>query len=144
MGIQLKGEAGVLARLTSRRRKYAKAVIAGLQNAGEYLLDRSNYYVPIDKQDLIASGHVRKTGRGYGTKVDVVYDAPHATYVHERTDLRHGEVYNKHYAEDIAAGRTHARRPQEQAKYLERAANESHKELLAIIKASVLAAGGKR
>lgn len=66
-------------------------------------------------------------------KVDVGYRVSYAAFVHENLENAHGEVFNVKYAKDIAAGITHARRPQEQAKFLEVTARTESKNISKII-----------
>jgi hypothetical protein len=66
-------------------------------------------------------------------KVDVGYKDGKAVYVHENLMAAHGELFNQKYADKIAAGREHARRPQEQAKFLEGPSRKYKSEIGAII-----------
>lgn len=76
-----------------------------LTRCAEIVLARSQGYVPVDTGRLKASGKVvSNTSQGLHTRVAVVYEAPYAIYVHERTDIPH--------------------KPPTCAKYLERAARE--------------------
>lgn len=114
----------------------------GAQNAIEecakHLLKEANHLIPIDTGAMIASG---KAGRLPGTNgIDsegyVTYDTPYVVWVHEDLTKNHGAAFNIAYAHEIAAGITHARRPQEQAKFLEIPATDPtvHKKLMEIAK----------
>jgi hypothetical protein len=125
--------------LFKMRERNARGMELGLKRAGLYLLAAAQYYVPVDTGTLRASGRVRKaagTG-GLNTVVEVSYSTYYAVYVHEDLTKRHGQVFNKHYAADIAAGRTHPRRPQEQAKFLEQALRESTPEMIRLVRAAI-------
>lgn len=75
-----------------------------LTRCAEIVLARSRGYVPVDTGRLKASGKIESKGQGLHTRVAVVYEAPYAVYVHERTDIPH--------------------KPPTCAKYLERAVRE--------------------
>ena len=48
-------------------------------------------------------------------------------------DLRHGAIFNAAYADDIRKGLTHARRPQESAKFLSKGLQEARPYALMVI-----------
>lgn len=114
----------------------------GLHKCADVLLEKSRELCPVDKGDLFLSGKVSKKVSpdglpryevGYGALNDDGHD--YAIYVHEDLDALHGAAFNadpKHAAE-IAAGKTHPRREQEQAKFLEQPARQSTPEFRAIV-----------
>lgn len=95
------------------------AIGAKFRAAGEYILTEARKLVPFDTGALWESGQVRLISIASDLSVEVSFNTPYALYVHEDLTKRHGRAFNEYYAEDIAAGRTHARRPEEQAKFLE-------------------------
>lgn len=64
-----------------------EAARAGLKDAGDDLLQRSQALVPTDSGGLRSSGSVKASGE----TVSVEYSAPYAVIVHERTDVRHDD-----------------------------------------------------
>lgn len=120
-------------RLTrSLRQSHARCergVARGLVKAGKLLQRASQEVVPVDVGFLRASAFTRWAGSGFGREVRVGYDAGYAASVHEEMSVTHGQDYNEKHAMDIAVGaqywykgqmRTyHARKPEEQAKFLQ-------------------------
>lgn len=78
----------------------------GLREEADETLILSNYYCPIKSGALRSSGHVVPRGMG---QYDIVYDIWYAGYVHE--------ILRYHHA------------PPTQAKFLERAAMERHRDI---------------
>ena len=112
--------------------------------AGFYLQKLSQKIVPTFTGHLRGSAFTRRYGLGFKTDVVVGYTAKYAVYVHEDLDKRHGDVYNQYYASQIAHAKSKTgskaqrrrwkrRRPQEQAKYLEKPYRDHRAELMAII-----------
>lgn len=97
----------------------------GLEIMGQVLLDESRKLVPVESGNLSRSGVVRRYGKSWNTIVVVGYGSMsmsgpyYSVHVHELMTKRHGTAYNIKWAKRIAAGLTRARRPQEQAKFLE-------------------------
>lgn len=98
-------------------KKDADAIEDVLFAGGETIGKKADYYVPVDEGDLKKSKRVEKTGKGFGTKVNVAYggpSAPHAMIVHEAPEMVHA--------------------PPTCFKYLERATRESRGTLAAMVK----------
>lgn len=141
------GVASLVQKLRAFERKVGAGVEKGLKNAGKFLLVESNELVPVDDEDLKKSGAVRSTGRGLETVVRVSYSEPYAADVHEDLEVAHGAEYNSKHADDIANGRKyfykgrfktyHARRPKEQAKFLETALRLRLDEITGIVRHGV-------
>lgn len=62
-----------------------KAVMNGLREGGEMILDASNQIAPIDEGTLINSGKVTVDQRS----VNISYDTPYALRQHEDMTLQH-------------------------------------------------------
>lgn len=114
----------------------------GIVKCAEELLREANYLIPIDTGAMIGSGKAGKVPgtSGIDTQGYVTYDTPYVVWVHEDMSKRHGATFNTHYASEIAAGITHARRPQEQAKFLEMPSKSPrvHAKLMEIAKIEML------
>lgn len=103
--------------------------------AGKYLQHVSEELVPIDTEDLKKSAYTKLFKDGWFTNVVVGYAISYAAYVHENLDKAHGERYNAKHASKIAAGIEgyKLKRPDEQAKFLEKPAREHRAQILAIV-----------
>jgi len=103
--------------------------------AGKFLQKTSEELVPIDTGDLRKSAYTRLFKDGWFTNVVVGYAIEYAAYVHEDLDKAHGDRFNIKNAAEIAAGRSgyKMKRPDEQAKFLERPAREHTATILAIV-----------
>lgn len=119
--------------------KYANAqgFEEGIQKSAYFLLRKALELVPIDTGYLASTGHVHVTGSGFKTRASVRFSAEYSIWVHERLDLAHGRAFNiKHFLE-IQMGKTHFRRPQEQAKFLETPLRLHKKQLLDYVRMSM-------
>jgi len=121
----------------------------GLVKGGKLIFDESKKFCPVGiTGNLRASARETKEGSGMTTDVEVSFGTKndskvtYAVYVHERLepDVTHGQSFNAKHAAEIAAAHTpwqkkyfFNRRPQEQAKYLERPAREQKSNILNII-----------
>lgn len=97
-------------------------VDSAMRDAAKYLLKRSQELVPTDSGRLAASGRIESHNYGFAATIDVVYgdeNAYYAVFVHENLLAVHGDAFNAKYAYEIAMGREHPRRSQEQAKFLQ-------------------------
>jgi hypothetical protein len=112
----------------------AKGFEAGIVEAAYFIFRQSLILVPVDKGLLRASGQVRQDGHNFDTVMYIEYTAAYAIWVHERLDLAHGAVYNRKYAEDIAAGRKTARGPKQQAKFIETPVRMYHDRIIYIVR----------
>lgn len=83
------------------------------------LHNASLFLCPIDKGVLSGTSKVDYVGGGSSIQAFVSYPDPKAMYVHEDLEKAHGAIFNVKYANEIARGEEHERRPQEQAKFLE-------------------------
>ena len=115
----------IIQRLRKPDRRAVNAITDGMQAAANKIYEISQFYVPMDTMDLAASGKVTQVyAELYENKtlnyvLEVSYHAPYAVYVHEDPTKAHGAEFNIKYADEIAKGLTHPRRPQEQFKFLE-------------------------
>lgn len=75
--------------------------------------------VPVDEGVLRSTFYTIKKGSGMATNIELGYSDPKAIYVHENLNAAHGETFNAFYKKQIAAGKTHRRKPGEKAKFLE-------------------------
>lgn len=129
----------------ARRELYGKGFEKGLKRAGALLLTKSQEIVPIDTGALTSTGkNVFRTHHGrpearvsYGPVFDPGTGQEYSLDVHEDLRVAHGEEFNLKHADEIAAGLTHARRPEEQAKYLERPARQNAKAMGDIVEAEM-------
>jgi hypothetical protein len=106
----------------------------GIVRAAYRLLQLSLNLVPVDTGYLRSTAKVVESGRGFDKVAKVIYSAAYSIWVHERLDLAHGAEYNRKYAEDIASGRKHMRRPQEQAKFIETPLRTNRIELISVVR----------
>lgn len=74
---------------------------AGIHDAAEDVLNRSNDLIPTDSGDLRDSGTVTAEGED---GVAISYDTPYAVVQHERTDLRHDDGQAKFLETAFMAG----------------------------------------
>ncbi len=119
--IQVLGVQNLMRKLGKLRPAVGGGFVRGGKRAANLLLIKADYFVPTDTKELRESGAVRAIGAGLATEYAIQYTADHATVVHEDLDAAHGARFNTKYAAQIKAGKTHMRRPQEQAKWLEHA-----------------------
>lgn len=127
------------------RRRRANTIETMMRELAANVYHASQELVPLDKGPLKASGRVETKGSGEKTHSDVIYgdaEAPYAVVVHEDPTKRHGSEFNAYYAEEIASGITHARRPQEQFKFLEIAMRQQITTIRQIIKKHARRYGG--
>lgn len=107
--------------LAMKRAGSQKALERGLKKGGLFLQAESMKIVPVDTGHLRSTAYTRVNRLGTRVEVLVGYTAAYAIYVHEREPVpRHGQDFNDWHAEDIAAGREHARGTNQQAKFLSR------------------------
>lgn len=153
--VEVKGTTVALGDIRGVRKAVEAGVERGLKKAGLYILQEAQELVPVDKGDLRRSGFTRAKGKGFQTEVRTGYTDAKAVEVHENLDYRHGEEFNKAYIytttdskgrkqhnwtpEAIARGyhtvmKPHPRRPQEQAKFLERPVREKQATIAAIVR----------
>lgn len=121
----LDGVQRLLGQLYAKRDAAIGGYARGGLKAARVMLKEADYYVPTDTKELRKSGTVRVIGHGRDTVFVVEYTDEKATIVHEDLDAAHGDRFNQKHAADIRAGRTHRRRPQERAKWLEHASRSS-------------------
>lgn len=122
----LKSEVAMaISRLRKADARAKNAVTQGMRDAAQTLLVESLKLVPIDTGELSKSATIKTNENGFNTTVDVSYggeNAYYAVFVHEDLTKVHGTAFNIKYAHEIMMGREHARRPEEQAKFLEKPA----------------------
>ena len=133
------GLAKVLNNFGRLNKLIARGAEKGLLRGGALVLRASMKQVPVDKSNLKPSGFTRNLG-GSGIHSDVVvgYTADYAVYVHENTDAAHGEEFNKKHKDEISKGQTHSRGKGQKAKFLEDPMRESTREVVQVVKKSVL------
>jgi len=142
--VKIKGLAQVRANLKKYSVDQAVVFNTRMFAAGLYLRKLSQHIVPTFSGHLRGSAFTRRFGVGFKTDVVVGYTAKYAVFVHEDLDKRHGDVYNQFYAGQIAHAKSKQgskaqkrmwkrRRPQEQAKFLEKPYRDHRAELMAII-----------
>lgn len=124
-----------LAQLKVANREKIAAYFRGYKKAGIFLQRLSMQIVPVDEGNLKASGSDFPRWTMEGDRITVIcgYTAEYAVIVHEDLELRHGQVYNDWYRQDIDAGRDHERGPHQQAKFLEEPLRKNRNEIRQII-----------
>ena len=149
MIVKMKGMTKTIKGIKSHSLNVGKKVSSNMKKAGLLLQRESQKIVPVDKSNLRGSAFTRSYGIGIKTHVTIGYTANYAAYVHEDLTKAHGEDYNTKYAAEIAAShekgrdtkgrftkisrRYHARKPDEQAKFLEKPARINRRKILRII-----------
>ena len=128
-----------------------KAMEKALVKGGKLIYDESRRLCPVGiTGNLHASARQTKEGSGLTSDVMVSYGTrndekvTYAVYVHERIELAHGVDFNIKHAKKIAESPSpyyFNRRPQEQAKFLERPAREQKDNILKVIVAELKKAG---
>lgn len=131
------GVAAFFRNLMGYRDQQAAGCQRGVVAATNALALLAEYYTPIDTGELISSQAVLYTLAGFDTVGHIQYTDPKAAEVHETLSYAHGKEFNAKHAAAITAGLTHARREQEQAKFLERPMRENEAQLQAIILESI-------
>ena len=142
--VKIKGMAQVRANLKKYTIDQSIKYLTRMYAAGLYLQRMSQKIVPAFLGVLRGSAFTRRFGVGFKSDVIVGYTAKYAVYVHEDMDKRHGAAYNAYYASQIAGakGKTGSkakrrqwknRKPNDQAKFLEKPYRENRGVLLSII-----------
>lgn len=83
ISLDVKGVADLVKALEKVNLNTKAGFEAGLGDAGDYLLEKSQAVVPVDTGALKESGFVESEGSGYGTVVTVGYAEEYAPLVHE-------------------------------------------------------------
>lgn len=120
--VKMSEVAAIIKRLRKPDARAVNYVTKSMEAGAKKIYDESQKLVPIDTGALAASGHIVTVHAGFDSSVEVIYggeDAYYAVFVHEDPTKAHGFVFNELHADEIASGKTHARRPQEQFKFLE-------------------------
>lgn len=102
--------------LTAIKKQGRRAANDAMSEEANRILSRSKKLVPVKSGRLRDSGKVKTDKTGSGVEHEVVFDAPYAFSVHERTDIKH---------------------PRGRAKYLEIAAKEQARGLAKRVAAQV-------
>lgn len=114
VNVGLEGVQAVVKNLSRAKALGEAGIVRGVTKAAEFLLAKSQELVPVDTGELKESGHVEVQGK----TAAVVYDAPHALWVHERLDQHH--------------------EPPTQAKFLEQPAKEYVGEMRMIMSEEIM------
>ncbi len=97
----------------------------------------------LNKLTATLRDRVKQVKEDGAASVVVGYSAPGAVMVHEDLEALHGSLFNEVHADEISRGVIVARRPQEQAKYLEQPGRDSSiQEQIRQATRKVLEAGG--
>lgn len=121
------GLAEAAKRINEELEKLEKRSLAGLLAAGLLVLRRSNKKVPREYGFLIGSGEARKSPEDENV-VEVVYGAEYAAYVHENLEM-------KLKGQPRPSGLGEYWGPQGEAKFLEKAMNESVQDIVKVVAA---------
>ena len=135
MIVKVMGAKQVVKRLHMADKMGQAKFIARLGVAGRFLQRESQKIVPVDKTNLKGSAYTRVIPKGWKSDAIVGYTAKYAVYVHEDLNKAHGAAYNNKYAKQIAAKVKGFKRkkPEEQAKFLERPARLHRRTILKIL-----------
>jgi len=117
----------VTKRLNEELAKLEERTLAGLLAAGLLVLRRSNAKVPREYGFLIGSGEARKTPEDENT-VEVVYGAEYAAHVHENVEM-------KLQGQPRPSGLGEYWGPSGEAKFLEKAVDESVSDIVQVVAA---------
>lgn len=137
MGVKVLGVAALSRILRIKRKLTADAVERGVVKAGLFVQAESEEIVPVDTGAMRATAYTEKQGTGFKTEAHVGYGTDYAVFAHEIASYAHGEAFNIKYAAEIAAGTEHARRPQEQYKFLEKPLQDNKATIVEIVAAEV-------
>jgi len=125
ISVQVVGGEGIRRAFYDLRKLVGQGIEEGVMEAGLMVLGVSTNYVPIDTGYLLSTARVNRIGASITTEADIGYDAEYAQSVHEDLDKAHGENFNTKYSSEISLGLEHPRRSQEQAKFLEKALEDT-------------------
>lgn len=89
MGISVTGVEAVLQANKKMAVSDAIKIATGLKLCAEVLYRASQKLVPVETGLLKRSGRVEVTGRGFGTRANVIYDTAYAIWVHENLTKYH-------------------------------------------------------
>jgi len=136
----------LIAKIGVVKTNMAAGLERGLVKGGGLLYNESRRFCPVMTGTLKASARVEKKGSGLTTDVIVSYGSKndekvqYAVYVHQDMEKAHGWRFNTKHADRIANAHTPEqrkyyfnRKPEEQAKFLERPAREQKDAILNII-----------
>jgi hypothetical protein len=125
----------VIAKLKAADKTMQVGFMKNLYTAGLFLQRESQKIVPIDKTNLKGSAFTRLIKKGWASDCIVGYTSKYAIYVHENLDAAHGAAYNIKYAKQIANNLKgfKKKKPEEQAKFLEKPFREKRKQILTIL-----------
>lgn len=133
----------VVSALRKKQERYRRGTERGIKHVAIFLLEASREFCPIDTKDLYNSSRVEVRGRLGTTEAKVTYNTDYAVYVHEDLTKAHGATFNRKYSDEISRGVTHARRPQEQAKFLERPVRTRRPTMRQIFNTEIFKARGR-
>jgi hypothetical protein len=85
----VEGMRSVRHRIRIRRKMYDKAVRKAAKEAGEFLLEKTLPFVPVDTGRLRESGEVKVSGKVGDVSAWVQFLAPYAIFVHENMQAQH-------------------------------------------------------
>lgn len=84
------------------KKKFEGTIESMLRKAATIIYNESQKQVPVDTGDLKKSGKVVVTGKGFGARAFVVYDAKYAVWVHENLEAYHEPPTKARYLADAA------------------------------------------
>lgn len=143
--ITVEGLDQVMKNLSKVKKMTEQRMARGLLKAGAFLLAESRKIVPVQRGILRSTGYVRPLPGLLWSKFEVIvgYSAGYAVYVHEVVTAAHGAAFNRKHAAKIrhmiAIGKSNTdngwfwRKPEEQAKFLERPVRDNREEIFRII-----------
>lgn len=143
--VTVEGLSEVIGNLRKEKTFTEKMVAQGLIKAGTFIYKESRKIVPMQRGILRASAYVRPIGSLALKSFEVIvgYTAGYAVYVHEILTNAHGAAFNRKHAAKIrhmiAIGKSNTnngwffRKPEEQAKFLERPVRDNRDEIFRII-----------
>lgn len=143
--VEVKGTSEVTTKLVKSNMHVGRRIAAALRAGGTFLLRESKAVVPEETGKLKKSGYTKNVGKklGLGANIVVGYTADHAALVHEILDNKHGREFNTANSDKIAWVQANgtssqkriwkARKPEEQAKFLEEPARKFRRKIFKII-----------
>lgn len=110
----------------------------GMRRAVRFLFNETKKIVPVETGKLKKTGKMKIVGTGRNAEGRIWYATKYGAIVHEDLTKTHGAAYNVKYARQIRLRLLKKKKPDEQAKYIERPmqSKANQKEMIRLIKIS--------
>ena len=117
--INVKGTDRLRSNITSYINSLRRHAQLGCNESAEHIRNTANNTItPMDTGEMVASSFTKQINNPLGVGSQVMYPVEYSRYVEFIDEYAHGQEYNEKYADDIAKGKDHMRRPKEQAHFL--------------------------